>query len=95
MTADEGGKTRLANVTARSTPDRRRCRRTRRSGCGRSTASAGRSEVPIGPLGDQVDGQPRSAALDGELEGQTPSTGGAVSFTTLRLLYADAHGEFP
>jgi hypothetical protein len=54
----------------------------------------GRSAVPMGPLSDQVDGKPRSTALTDELNGQTPSDGGAVSFTTLRLLYDQAKTNF-
>ena len=70
----------------RSTPDCRRCRRTRRSVCGRPTALRGGSEVPTGPLSGSVGGQPRSAAVNA----QTPSGGGAVSFTTLRMIHNDA-----
>ena len=54
----------------------------------------GRSEVPTGPLSDPVDGKPRSAALVSTLDGQTASGGGAVSFTTLRMLYDDALAKF-
>jgi hypothetical protein len=50
--------------------------------------------VAAGPLGDPVNGQQRSAALSANLEGQTASNGGAVSFTTLRLLYPDAVANF-
>ena len=55
---------------------------------------AGRSEVGLGALSDQVDGRPRSDALTGALDGQTPSGGGAVSFTTLRLVYTDASAKY-
>ena len=56
-------------------------------------ASSGTNQVPIGPLGDNVDGRPRSQALQSALQGLT-STGGAVSFTTLRNVYADALTNF-
>ena len=54
----------------------------------------GRSEVSTGPLSDQVDGKPRSAALTEDLDAQTASGGGAVSFTTLRLLYDQVKANY-
>ena len=54
----------------------------------------GRSEVATGPLSDQVNGQPRSAALTAALDKQYSSGGGAVSFTTLRLIYQDMLANF-
>jgi secreted protein with Ig-like and vWFA domain len=48
----------------------------------------------MGPLSDQIDGRPRSAALTAKLDSQTPSAGGAVSFTTLRLVYDQAKTNF-
>ena len=94
MPTDEGGKPRLTNVVdaleARLQvlpPD---------SGVGLWTFDgvSGRSEVGLGALSDQVDGQPRSAALTSALDRQTPSAGGAVSFTTLRLVYTDASAKY-
>lgn len=94
MPTDEGGQPRLSNVVdalkARLQalpPD---------SGVGLWTFDgvAGRSEVPLGALSDQVDGRPRSAALTAALDGQSPSGGGAVSFTTLRLVYTDASAKY-
>ncbi|KGI68381.1 substrate-binding domain-containing protein [Mycolicibacterium rufum] len=94
MPTDEGGKPRLTNVVdalkARLQvlpPD---------SGVGLWTFDgvSGRSEVSLGALSDQVDGRPRSAALTAALDGQTPSGGGAVSFTTLRLVYTDASAKY-
>ncbi|KMO85033.1 hypothetical protein BST22_23480 [Mycolicibacterium chubuense] len=94
MPTDEGGKPRLTNVVdalkARLQvlpPD---------SGVGLWTFDgvAGRSEVSLGALSDQVDGRPRAAALTSALDGQTPSGGGAVSFTTLRLVYTDASAKY-
>lgn len=52
------------------------------------------SQVPLGTLSDPVDGTPRSQRLDAALDGLTPSGGGAVSFTTLRNVYADALTNF-
>ena len=54
----------------------------------------GRAEVPAGPLADSVDGQPRSAALTAALNRQHASSGGAVSFTTLRMIYEDAVANY-
>jgi hypothetical protein len=45
-------------------------------------------------LSDPVNGQPRSTALTNALNAQTASGGGAVSFTTLRMLYADMMTNF-
>ncbi len=94
MPVDEGGKARLTNVVdaleARLQalpPD---------SGVGLWTFDGvqGRSEVATGPLSDQVDGRSRAEALTAALDGQTPSGGGAVSFTTLRLVYTDASARY-
>ena len=54
----------------------------------------GRSEVATGPLSDPVDGKPRSAAIGAALDAQTASGGGAVSFTTLRMIYDDVLANF-
>jgi Bacterial extracellular solute-binding protein len=55
--------------------------------------STGTTQVTLGALGDDVDGKPRSQALTSTLQGLT-SGGGAVSFTTLRNVYADALTNF-
>ncbi len=94
MPTDEGGKARLSNVV-----DALKARLQALpadSGVGLWTFDgvSGRSEVPQGPLSDQVDGRPRSAALTAALDGQSPSNGGAVSFTTLRLVYTDASAKY-
>ncbi len=94
MPADEGGKSRLANVA-----DALRARvqvLPGDSGVGLWTFDgvAGRSVVSLGPLSEPVDGQPRSEALTAALNGQTASNGGAVSFTTLRLVYTDASAAY-
>lgn len=94
MNTDEGGKSRLANVT--SALDARLQALPAGSAVGLWTFDgvAGRSEVSTGPLSDPVGGQPRSAVLKSSLEGQTASGGGAVSFTTLRLVYGEALSAF-
>ncbi len=55
---------------------------------------AGRSAITTGPLGDDLGGTPRSAALGSSLQSQGGSASGAVSFTTLRLVYGDALAGF-
>ncbi len=94
MTADEGGKTRLANVTAALDNGIRNLSPSSVLGLWTFDGQEGRSEVPAGPLGDPVDGEPRSAALTAALDKQYSSSGGAVSFTTLRLAYQQAVAGF-
>ena len=51
--------------------------------------------VPTGPLADDLGGVPRSAALAGALDGVAAASGsGGVSFTTLRMLYADTLANY-
>jgi hypothetical protein len=52
------------------------------------------SQVALGPLGDDVSGQPRSQALSSALSGLSPGSAGAVSFTTLRNVYGEALTNF-
>ena len=94
MVTDEGGKTRLGNVV--SALDDRIKALSPNSVIGLWTfdGKEGRSEVSAGALGDPVDGQPRSDALTAALDRQHASSGGAVSFTTLRLIYQDAQANF-
>ncbi len=53
----------------------------------------GQSLVSTGPLADDLGGQQRGAALTSALDGLAP-TGSGVSFTTLRLVYADAVANY-
>jgi len=94
MNTQEGGKTRLANVVAALDARLQAMPPTSAVGLWTFDGVEGRSEVPTGPLSDPVDGKPRSAALTGALDGQTASGGGAVSFTTLRMIYDDALAKF-
>ena len=90
MPTEEGGESRLANVVA--------ALKARLQALPPSSAVAlwtfdgteGRSEVGMGPLSDPLSGQPRSAALTAALDSQSATGGGAVSFTTLRLIYTEA-----
>jgi Bacterial extracellular solute-binding protein len=56
--------------------------------------AAGTTVVNTGPLSDPVDGQFRSQALSQALDGVQPSGGGAVSFTTLRNVFAGAQTNY-
>ena len=94
MTSDEGGKSRLANVTAALTARLQALSPNSAVGLWTFDGVAGRSEVPMGPLDEPVGGDPRSTVLTTNLNGQVASNGGAVSFTTLRLLYPDAVAKF-
>jgi hypothetical protein len=94
MDSSEAGKSRVDNVTAALNTRLQTLPPTASVGVWTFDGVAGRSEVPAGPLGDPVNGQPRSAVLTANLDGQVASNGGAVSFTTLRLLYPDALAKF-
>ncbi|MBX7434639.1 hypothetical protein JDV09_21445 [Mycobacterium sp. Y57] len=94
MPAEEGGKSRLANVV--DALEARIQVLPADSGVGLWTFDgvAGRSEVAGGALSEQVGGRPRSEALTAALDAETSSNGGAVSFTTLRLVYTDASAKY-
>ena len=94
MPGDEGGKTRLANVIAALQDKIRALPPTAVVGLWTFDGHEGRPEVPSGPLSDPVNGQPRPAALTAALDKQYSSAGGAVSFTTLRLLYQDMQAKY-
>jgi hypothetical protein len=94
MPAQEGGKSRLDNVTAALNARLQALPANSAVGLWTFDGVEGRSEVPIGPLSDQVDGRPRSAALTSELDSQTASDGGAVSFTTLRMIYDQTKASY-
>ncbi len=94
MITDEGGKTRLGNVVAALENRINMLPPNSVIGLWTFDGKEGRAEVPAGPLADNVDGQPRSAALTAALDKQHASSGGAVSFTTLRLIYKDAVTNF-
>jgi hypothetical protein len=94
MPTEEGGKTRLANVVGALEDKIKSLPPTAVMGLWTFDGHEGRSEVTGGPLGDQVNGQPRSAALTGALDKQYSSAGGAVSFTTLRMLYQELQANY-
>jgi hypothetical protein len=94
MTTEEGGESRLANVVAALNARLKALPENSAVGLWTFDGTEGRSEVSVGPLSDQVDGEPRSAALTAALESQSAAGGGAVSFTTLRLIYTEAMSDY-
>ncbi|HET6736230.1 substrate-binding domain-containing protein [Mycobacterium sp.] len=90
MPTEEGGKSRLANVVAALNARLQALPPNSAVGLWTFDGTEGRSEVGIGPLSDPLNGRPRSTALTAALDSQSPSSGGAVSFTTLRLVYTEA-----
>jgi hypothetical protein len=94
MPTNEGGKSRLANVVAALNARLQALPQNSVVGLWTFDGAEGRSEVSTGPLSDPLNGQPRSAALTSALNSQTASGGGAVSFTTMRMLYTDMMANF-
>jgi hypothetical protein len=94
MPTNEGGKSRVANVVAALNARLQALPQNSVVGLWTFDGVQGRSEVSTGPLSDPVNGQPRSAALTSALNSQTASGGGAVSFTTLRLIYDQLKTNF-
>jgi hypothetical protein len=94
MPTTEGGKTRLANVVAALDDRIKALPPTAVLGLWTFDGHEGRAEVAAGPLGDPVNGQPRSAALTAALDRQYSSAGGAVSFTTLRMIYQEMQAKY-
>ena len=94
MPTEEGGKTRLANVIATLQDKIKALPPTAVLGLWTFDGHEGRAEVTSGPLADPVNGQPRSAAMVGALDKQYSSAGGAVSFTTLRMIYQDVQANY-
>jgi hypothetical protein len=94
LPVDEAGKTRLANVIGALSDKIKALPPSSIVGLWTFDGHEGRSEIATGPLGDPVNGQPRSAALTTLLDKQYSSPGGAVSFTTLRMLYQETQAKF-
>ncbi len=94
MNTDEAGSSRVANVATALDQRLKALPPTASVGLWTFDGVSGRSEVALGPLGDPVGGQPRSVVIGDSLRGQAASGGGAVSFTTLRLVYTEAMANF-
>lgn len=94
MPADDGGTARLINVVNAIKARLQVLPADSSVGLWTFDGVQGRSAISLGPLSDPLDGRPRSEALTAALDAQTPSGGGAVSFTTLRLVYTSASAGY-
>jgi hypothetical protein len=94
MTTEEGGKSRLANVVAALNARLQALPPSSAVALWTFDGTEGRSEVSMGALSDPLNGGPRSAALTAALDSQSASGGGAVSFTTLRLVYTEVMANY-
>ncbi|MCV7289902.1 substrate-binding domain-containing protein [Mycolicibacterium wolinskyi] len=94
MPTEEGGKSRLANVVAALNSRLKALPATSEVGLWTFDGTEGRSEVSLGPLAEPVSGRARSQVLSSTLDDQSASSGGAVSFTTLRLVYNEAMANY-
>ncbi|MGH3678111.1 MAG: substrate-binding domain-containing protein [Mycobacterium sp.] len=94
MPTQEGGESRLDNVLAALDARLQALPPASSVGLWSFDGVEGRSEVATGPLSDPVDGQPRSAALAAALDSQSASGGGAVSFTTLEMIYDEELAKY-
>lgn len=94
MPAQEGANSRMGNVVNALIPRVEALAPTTALGLWTFDAAAGTSQIATGPLSEPVGGQPRAAALTSTLDSLSSTSGGAVSFTTLRLVYNDALSKF-
>lgn len=90
LTGDEGGQVRLFNVTAALRDRITALPPDAAVGLWTFNKINSGAAVSTGPLGDQMETQPRSAVITGVLEATAPTSGGGLSFTTLRAAYGDA-----
>ncbi|MFV0494697.1 substrate-binding domain-containing protein [Mycobacterium sp.] len=93
-TDDGGGRTRLANVVSALDSRIKVLPPTAVVGLWTFDGHEGRTEVTAGPLADDVDGRQRSEVLLAALDRQYASDGGAVSFTTLRMIYENVQAGY-
>lgn len=94
MNASEGDNTRMGNVVNALIDRVGALAPSSAVGLWTFDGTSGESEVTIGPLAEPVDGQSRSQVLTTTLDEQSSTSGGAVSFTTLRLVYNEALANF-
>lgn len=94
MPGQEGANSRMGNVVNALIPRIQALPPSSAVGLWTFNATAGSSQVPLGPLSEPVGTQPRSAALTSTLDTLSSTSGGAVSFTTLRLVYNEALANF-
>ena len=94
LTGDEGGKPRLLNVTAALRDRITALPADAAVGLWTFNKVDSAPVVPTGVLGEQLGGQSRAVTLAGVLAATTPTSGGGVSFTTLRAAYASAVANY-
>ncbi|WP_102143808.1 substrate-binding domain-containing protein [Mycobacterium hubeiense] len=94
MPTSEGPNTRMGNVVNALIPRIEALPSNAAVGLWTFDGTAGISQVAMGPLSEPVDGAPRSEALTTALDSLSSTSGGAVSFTTLRLVYNEAMANF-
>jgi hypothetical protein len=94
LTGDEGGKARLLNVTAALRDRINALPPNAAVGLWTFNRIDSATAVSTGPLADPVGPGPRSAAITGVLDTTSPTSGGGLSFTTLRAAYADAQANY-
>ncbi|MDO3638094.1 substrate-binding domain-containing protein [Mycolicibacterium arseniciresistens] len=94
MPAAEGNNSRMGNVVNALIPRIDALPPTAAVGLWTFDGAAGSSRVPMGPLSEPVGGTPRSQTLTTTLDSLASTSGGAVSFTTLRLVYNEALANF-
>lgn len=94
MTTDEGGKTRLAHVIAALDQRIKALPPHSAVGLWAFDGVEGRNVVTAGPLDEPANGGTRAETLVAALDGLSSTSGGAVSFTTLRLVYNQALANY-
>ncbi|MFL0179130.1 hypothetical protein [Mycobacterium sp. SMC-15] len=94
MTTDEGGKSRLAHVIAALDQRIKALSPTSSVGLWTFDGTEGRNVVTGGPLDEPLNGGTRAETLVSELNELSSTPGGAVSFTTLRLVYNQALANY-
>ena len=90
LTGDEGGRARLFNVTAALRDRINALPPSAAIGLWTFNKINSGPAVMTGPLGDPIETQPRAALITGVLDATTPTSGGGLSFTSLRAAYGDA-----
>jgi hypothetical protein len=90
LTGDEGGRARLFNVTAALRDRINAMPPSAAIGLWTFNKINSGPAVATGPLGDPIETQPRAAIITGVLDATTPTSGGGLSFTSLRAAYGDA-----
>lgn len=94
VTGDEGGRPRLFNITAALRDRINALPPNAAVGLWTFNKVDSGTAVETGPLGDPAGNGNRSAAITGVLEATTPTSGGGLSFTTLRAAYGYALDNF-